>query len=135
MIHKRKIYGFMCDIYGHLNNANYLYLYEEARAEGLEEIGIPIRLLNQREISIYLTEINLKFLKSVMLEDTVKIKSKIIKYNKLKSVWEQKMYNSNNELCNIATVTGVFVKNGKPFRIPNDIYDIIKNFVTKDNEL
>jgi len=121
MIHKRKIYGFMCDIYGHLNNANYLYLYEEARAEGLEEIGIPIRLLNQRDISIYLTEINLKFLKSVMLEDTVKIKSKIIKYNKLKSVWEQKMYNSNNELCNIATVTGVFVKNGKPFRIPNDI--------------
>ncbi len=132
MEHKRKIYGFMCDVYGHLNNANYLFLYEEARAEGLEKIGIPIRDLNKKGISIYLTEINIKFIKSVMLEDTVTIKSKIIKHNRLKSVWEQKIFNSKGELCNIATVTGVFVKNGKPFRIPIEIFEIFDNFIKND---
>ena len=129
MQHKRKIYGFMCDIYGHLNNANYLYLYEEARAEGLETIGIPIRELAKKDIHIYLTEIKLKFIKSVMLEEIVTIKSEIIEYNKLKSVWEQKIYNQKHELCNIAIVTGVFVKNGKPTRIPNEIYQIIDNYI------
>ncbi len=134
MIHKRKIYGFMCDVYGHLNNANYLYIYEEARAEGLETIGIPIRNLNKQGIAIYLTEINLKFIKSVELEDTVTVKSEIVEYNRLKSVWEQKIYNSKEELCNIARVTGVFVKNGKPARISNEIFKIIDDFVKAEGE-
>ena len=132
MEHKRKIYGFMCDVYGHLNNANYLYIYEEARAEGLEEIGIPIRFLNEKGISIYLTKINLKFIKSVMLEDIVTIKSRIIEHNRLKFVWEQNMYNSQGEICNSATVAGVFVKNGKPIRISKDIYQIIETFIEKE---
>jgi len=132
MIHKRKIYGFMCDVYGHLNNANYLFIYEEARAEGLEEAGIPIRDLEKIGVAIYLSEINLTFKKPLMLEEIVTIKSNIIEYNKIKSVWRQEMYNSKNELCNIAIVKGVFIKNGKPARIDNELYKKIADFIKRD---
>ena len=134
MIHKRKIYGFMCDVYGHLNNANYLFIYEEARAEGLEEAGIPIRDLEKIGVAIYLSEINLTFKKPLMLEEIVTIKSNIIEFSKIKSVWRQEMYNSKNELCNVAVVKGVFIKNGKPARIDRELHKKIADFIEKDEQ-
>lgn len=130
MIYTRKIYGYECDIYGHLNNANYLHIYEEARAELLQELGMSISDFNEKNISIYLTRIEVQFVKGVTLEKTVKVHSDISKTTRLRSIWEQEMYNANNELCNKATVEGVFVSDGKPIRLPRSLFDQLKKRAT-----
>ncbi|MCK4312568.1 MAG: acyl-CoA thioesterase [Candidatus Cloacimonetes bacterium] len=129
--YKRKIFGYECDIYGHLNNANYLHLYEEARAGALEQMGLAVRELNQSSFHIYLTSIELTFKKGIPLEETVTIKSSINEMNRVSTLWEQKIYNSKNELCNTAIVKGVFVKNGKPVRLPKEIYTQFNKFKKK----
>lgn len=125
--YKRKIFGYECDIYGHLNNANYLHLYEEARADALEQMKMPVRKLSEIGYHIYLTEIELKFLKGLPLESTVIIKSFIQSSNRLQAAWKQEMYNEENELCNWAIVKGVFVKNGKPARLSKELFDFFEH--------
>ena len=121
----KKIYGFDCDVYGHLNNSSYLKVYEEARAEALNKLSLSIRDLLESGIHIYLTKIELNFLKAVELEDTVRIITQIEKSNRLRATWKQEIFNSKNELCNMAIVEGVFVKEGKPFRLPVALYEKI----------
>lgn len=128
MEYKRKIYGYQCDIYGHLNNANYLMIYEEARSELLLKLGYSIHKLKQMDLQIYLTRVELQFKRAVELEDKVTIKTKIVEINRLRSTWIQQIYNSNNQLCNEATVEGVFIKKGKPTRIPKEILAVFKSF-------
>lgn len=130
MEYKRKIFGYECDIYGHLNNANYLHLYEEARADALEQMGLAVRELNKSGYHIYLTSIELTFKKGIPLEEIVTIKSSINEMNRVSTIWEQKIYNCKNELCNTAIVKGVFVKNGKPVRLPKEIYKRFKKYST-----
>ena len=128
MEYKRRIFGYECDIYGHLNNANYLHLYEEARADALEQMDMPIRKLNDMDYHIYITNIELSFKKGIPLEETVTIRSIIKSMNRVSTIWEQKIYNCKNELCNTAFVKGVFVKNGKPIRLPKEIYKQFNKF-------
>lgn len=118
----KKIYGFDCDVYGHLNNSSYLKVYEEARAEALNKLSLSIRDLFENGIHIYLTKIELNFVKAVKLEETIKIVTQIEKSNRLRATWKQEIYNSESELCNLAYVEGVFVREGKPIRLPEDLY-------------
>lgn len=126
--YKRKIFGYECDIYGHLNNANYLHLYEEARADALEQMNIPIRKLADIGFHIYLTNIEINFIKGLPLENIVTIKSRINSMNRLTSIWIQEIYNNSGDLCSVANVKGVFVKNGKPVRLSKDLFEQFKKF-------
>ncbi|MBC8416544.1 MAG: acyl-CoA thioesterase [Candidatus Cloacimonetes bacterium] len=127
--YKRKIFGYECDIYGHLNNANYLHLYEEARADTLEQMNMPIRKLADLGFHIYLTNIEINFVKGLPLESTITIKSRIDSMNRLTSIWIQEIYNAQEELCNTAIVKGAFVKYGKPIRLPKEIFEQFRKFV------
>ena len=127
--YKRKIFGYECDIYGHLNNANYLHLYEEARADALEQMNIPIRKLTDIGFHIYLTNIEINFIKGLPLESTITIKSRIDSMNRLTSIWIQEIYNSSGDLCSVANVKGAFVKDGKPVRLSKDLFEKFKKFL------
>ncbi|HCX72791.1 MAG TPA: hypothetical protein DHM37_03650 [Candidatus Cloacimonas sp.] len=129
MEYKRKIYGYQCDIYGHLNNANYLMIYEEARSELLMKLGYSLEKLKQMGLHIYLTRVELKFKNAVLMEDNIIVKTTIAKINRLHSTWQQQIYNSVGELCNQATIEGVFVKNGKPQRISKEILAKFTSFI------
>ena len=126
---KRKIYGYECDVYGHLNNANYLHLYEEARSEALEDMGMSIGKLSEEGIHIYLTEINLTFKNGLTVGENVVIDTRMIKANRATSIWKQEIFNSAGKLCNIAIVRGVFIKSGKPFRISKKLFEDYKKFI------
>ena len=128
MEYKRKVFGYECDIYGHLNNANYLHYYEEARAESLEKMNLSVHRLNELGIQIYLTEIQLSFKQSLPMGEKVTIITKIDKASRATSVWKQEIIDSSGNVCNIAYVKGVFVKNGKPTRISKELYSLLIAF-------
>jgi len=132
MKYNRKIFGYECDVYGHLNNANYLHLYEEARADALEQMKIPVRDLAALGHHIYITNIELTFKKGLPLESSVTIISNIEKANRLTSTWIQEIYNEAGELCNYAIVKGAFVKDGKPVRISKDLFKHFENIRKTD---
>ena len=132
MKYERRIFGFECDIYGHLNNANYLKLYEEARADALEQMDLPIRKLRKMGIAIYLTKMDLDFKKGIELEEKILVKSEIIAINRLKSSWRQEIYNNENQLCNVLIVQAVFVKSGKPFRISKELSEHFRSFILEN---
>lgn len=130
MVHeyKRRIFGYECDIYGHLNNANYLHLYEEARSQFLEDINLPIRRLNELGIAIFVLRVEIDYIKSVELESEVSIKSWIVSGTRLRGLWQQELY-MDGQLCSRIVVHGVYASGGKPCRLPKEIYEEIKTYV------
>ena len=125
----KKIYGFDCDVYGHLNNACYLQIYEAARAEALNSMGMPIAKLKKMSIMLFLIRVEIDYLKGVELEDTITVKSRVVEHNRLKSIWKQEIYDSTNRLCSRAVVTGVYVSEGKPVRIEKELFEYFDKFV------
>jgi len=131
----KKIYGYECDVYGHLNNANYLAVYEAARVEALLEMGMPIKKLLEKGYMLYLVKVELDYKKSIELEEIIKIKSRVIEHNRIKAVWDQRIYDSKGNLCNIGIITGVYVSNGKTTRIDGELCTFFDSFVDKDMSL
>jgi YbgC/YbaW family acyl-CoA thioester hydrolase len=115
--YRRKIFGFECDIYGHLNNANYQHLLEEARSDALDKMDCSLEKLNAEKIHIYLKRVEIDYLKGVPFGIEVVVKTEIIELSRIKSVWKQKIFNANGELFTRAELTGVFAREGKPYRI------------------
>ena len=126
---RRKIYGYECDIYGHLNNSNYLQLLEAARAEALIEMGIPVARLLEWGISIFVSNINISYKKPLQIEQVASVKTRTSKITKVKGIWVQEIYNEDNILCAKAIVTGVFTSQGKPVRIANELYQLMSEFL------
>ncbi len=129
MEYRRKIFGYECDIYGHLNNANYLHLYEEARAEALEEMDMSVENLSEEGIHVYLSEIKLTFKIGLPVGEKVIIDTRMIKATRATSIWKQEIFNNSSELCNTAIVRGVFIKDGKPFRISKELFEDYKKYI------
>jgi YbgC/YbaW family acyl-CoA thioester hydrolase len=133
-IKERKIYGYECDIYGHLNNSNYLQFYESARSDALTDMNFPIKKFNEMGVHLYIARIEIDYKAGVFLEDTVCIKSWMSTANRLGSTWVQKMYDSKGQLCNQVQVKVVHAKNGKPFRIDHETASFFIHFLKKEDE-
>ncbi|MBN1949274.1 MAG: acyl-CoA thioesterase [Candidatus Cloacimonetes bacterium] len=129
LIYKRKIYGFQCDIYGHLNNSYYLQIYEEARADALTSIGFPVKRLIELGIHIYLVRVEIDFIRGIPLEEDITVRSRIEKMDRLSGLWRQEIFDSRENLCNTALTRGVFVRNGKPARLNKETYTELLNLV------
>lgn len=120
--HHKKIYGYECDIYGHLNNSNYLQILEEARSEALTEMEVSIQYLREQGIQIFILRIELDYIRALQLEDTVEVCSFVRECNRLKAVWDQDIYDSAGELCFHARMTSVFARDCKAARIPEKLH-------------
>ena len=129
MRYSRKIYGFQCDIYGHLNNGNYLQIYEEARAETLEKIDFPIDKLLEMNIHIYVKRIEIDYILPIKLGEEIVIETITAEMSRIKGVWDQKIYNQAGDLCSRALVTGVFIQDEKPRRLPVDVFASMTQFL------
>ena len=125
----KKVYGFECDVYGHLNNANYLMIYESARAEALNDMDMPIAKLKDLGHMIYLVKVEIEYVKAIQLEEIVAVHTKIKQHNRLTTTWQQEIFNPQGELCNSALVTGVYISNGKPTRISKELCEYFDKFV------
>jgi thioesterase-3 len=103
---KFKIRGYHCDSYGHLNNARYLELFEEARWQLLElqSIREQIDLLGFR---FYVVDIHVRYRKAVNDGYEIVIKSCINQYGRKTMVFKQEMLHDSQGLLADAAVTFV----------------------------
>ena len=80
------------DTFGHMNNATYLQLFEQARWEIITERGFGLKVIQEKQIGPVILEIHIRFIKELKLRQKVNIVTTVEEYSgkigKLKQVME-----------------------------------------------
>jgi len=121
--HKLKVYYEDTDSGGVVYYANYLKYLERARTESLFSIGFSNKKIqNQFNSLIVVKSCNIEYKKSAYLEDELTVRSFVKSITKT-SFFMSQIISKENDVIVQAQVHLVFVnKEGKPVKIPNDVY-------------
>lgn len=93
------------DSFGHVNNAVYLELYEEARWDFITKKGYGLKKIHEEKKGPVLLDTTLKFKREILNRETIIIKtSEQWVRGKIMGL-TQKMINKNDEVCSEATFT------------------------------
>ena len=127
--HKLKVYYEDTDSVGVVYYANYLKYLERARTEALFSIGFSNKkVLEQFESLIIVKSCNIEYKKSAFLEDELTIRSFVKSITKT-SFFMNQIITKGEDIIVEAQVHLVFInKDGKPVKIPEDIYSKFKPY-------
>ncbi len=93
------------DTFGHMNNAKYLEILEEARWELITQSGFGLKDIMAKKIGPVILEVNLKFRKELKLREKIKIITCCKKHDGKIGYIDQKIINSRGEEAAIAVFT------------------------------
>lgn len=97
------------DSYGHINNATYLSLYEEARWELITPRGYGFNEIHKLKQGPVILEVNLKFLKEIRLRETITITTTLLNYTGKVGQLKQQMVKEDGSVASEAIFTfGLF---------------------------
>ncbi|MBD1162588.1 YbgC/FadM family acyl-CoA thioesterase [Pelagibacterales bacterium SAG-MED12] len=121
--HKLKVYYEDTDSGGVVYYANYLKFLERARTEALFSIGFSNKKIQEEfDALIIVKSCNIEYKKSVFLEDELTIRSFVKSITKT-SFFMNQIITKDEEIIVEAQVHLVFIdKNGRPIKIPEDVY-------------
>ena len=127
--HKVKVYYEDTDSGGVVYYANYLKFLERARTEALFSIGFSNKKVQDTFDSLIIVKsCNIDYKKSAHLEDQLTIRSFVKSISKT-SFFMNQIITKDKEVIVEAQVHLVFVnKEGKPVKIPDEIYSKFKPY-------
>ena len=127
--HKLKVYYEDTDSGGVVYYANYLKFLERARTEALFSIGFSNKKIQKEfDALIIVKSCNIEYKKSAFLEDELTIRSFVKSITKT-SFFMNQIITKDEKIIVEAQVHLVFIdKNGKPIKIPEDIYSKFKPY-------
>ena len=127
--HKLKVYYEDTDSGGVVYYANYLKFLERARTEALFSIGFSNRKIQDQFNSLIIVKsCNIEYKKPAYLEDNLTVRSFIKSISKT-SFFMNQIILKENDIIVEAQNHLVFVNNdGKPVKIPKDIYSKFKPY-------
>jgi len=97
------------DSFGHLNNARYLELYEQARWDLITERGFGIEAIARTKTGPTLLEVTVKFLRELEPRETIVIRSELVSYERKIGKLRQVMVKADGVLASEALFTfGLF---------------------------
>lgn len=85
------------DTFGHMNNATYLRLFEDARWELMTSRGYSLKEVQSRKIGPVVLEIALKFKRELKNRETVRIRTSVLKHEGRITTVRQIMFNEKGE--------------------------------------
>ena len=127
--HNLKVYYEDTDSGGVVYYANYLKFLERARTEALFSIGFSNKKVQESYNSLIIVKsCNIEYKKPAHLEDELKVRSFVKSITKT-SFFMSQIITKNEEVIVEAQVHLVFVnKEGKPVKIPDEIYSKFKPY-------
>ena len=127
--HKLKVYYEDTDSGGVVYYANYLKFFERARTEALYSIGYSNKKVKDDfDALIIVKACNIEYKKSAHLEDELNIRSFVKSITKTSFFMNQIITRDNDTIVE-AQVHLVFInKDGKPVKIPDEIYSKFKPY-------
>lgn len=87
------------DFFGHMNNAVYFTLFEEARWEIITKNYYGIERIKETGLGPTILEANIRYLRELKLRDEVMIETRLISYKKKIGRLEQKMVRGGKDCC------------------------------------
>lgn len=93
------------DTFGHVNNATYLQLFEEARWELITERGFGMAEIMKRRQGPVVLEIQIKFIRELRLREKIQINFETIDQRGKIGHFKQQMMNDLGEVACEATFT------------------------------
>jgi thioesterase-3 len=114
-----KVRGYHLDLYGHVNNARYLEILEEARWCMLEEKYDLIEL-QQKKVGFAVVNININYRMAAYLSDILEIRTNVARIGGSSATFHQEIIRKNNgDRVADADVTFVTIdlNTGKPVGI------------------
>jgi len=101
--------------------ANYLVWFEVGRTSFLKKIGLPYRQIEEKFNCWFMVrEVKCTYYASATYDDQVIIESEVVKIKNSTLVFKQRAILEDTILAE-AQIVLVFVKDGKAFRIPDEI--------------
>jgi len=97
------------DSFGHVNNARYLELFEQARWDLITERGFGIDTIRRTRTGPTILEINIRFLKELNPRETVVIRTEMVSYERKVGKLRQQMLKADGALaCEAIFTFGLF---------------------------
>jgi acyl-CoA thioester hydrolase len=97
------------DSFGHLNNARYLELFEQARWDLITERGFGLDTIRRTRTGPVILEVELKFLKELPPRETIVVQSELLDYERKIGRMRQAMQKSDGTAaCQALVVFGLF---------------------------
>ena len=127
--HKLKVYYEDTDSGGVVYYANYLKFLERARTEALFSKGFSNKIIQNKFNSLIIVKsCNIEYKKSAYLEDELTIRSFVKSITKT-SFFMNQIVSKADDIIVEAQIHLVFInKDGKPIKIPDEIYSKFKPF-------
>tara|TARA_X000000950_G_C13845564_1_gene632184 strand:- start:1206 stop:1616 length:411 start_codon:yes stop_codon:yes gene_type:complete len=123
-----KIYYEDTDAGGIVYHSKYLNFAERGRAEFLKNIGFTsTKIWNKYKIRFVVKCLTIKYIKSVILDEIVSVKTEATKISKARIIFNQSFFNNNNKITDLLVEVCCININGRVARIPNDIYYSLVN--------
>ena len=134
--HKIRVRYDEVDKMGYLYHGNYARYFHVGRTEFLRQLGISDKELEKQNIILPIIEMNIKYLKPVLYDELINLKIYLKEVSGVRIKFFYQIYNQNNTLSTEANMTLVFVNkhSRKPMRIPQNIYNILKSKIYRDEE-
>lgn len=109
------------DTFGHVNNAAYLDIFEEARWELITRNGYGLKEVKASGLGPVILEVTLRFRKELQLREPIIIETRCTDYRKKIGTLEQKIFNSSSVLCADAVFSfGLFDTNERKLVPPTE---------------
>jgi acyl-CoA thioester hydrolase len=109
------------DAFGHVNNASYLTIFEEARWDLITKNGFGLTEIQKRGVGPVIIEVRLRFGREVLAGEKVLIKSQVHDYAGRLGRISQIMFLSNGQTaCKAEFVIGLFDLKSRRLIKPTD---------------
>src|SRR4051812_23492259 len=93
------------DSFGHLNNARYHELYEQARWDLISSRGFGIETIRRTSTGPVILEVNVKFLRELAPRETIIIRTELISYERKIGKLRQQMVKPDGDVACEAVYT------------------------------
>lgn len=112
---------FHLDTFGHVNNAVYLQIYEEARWQFITENGYGVDKIKHTGLGPVIIEIKIRFLKELRLRESIIIHSQTGEYSGKIGTMKQWITNSDGVLCSdVEMKIGLFDTENRKLVLPTN---------------
>ena len=97
------------DTFGHMNNATYFEILEEARWQLISERGYDLAHVQKTKQGPVIVEANIKFLKELRLRETINIETQLMEYKgKIGKIRQSIFKEDGSHAAEVVFVFGLF---------------------------
>jgi len=131
----RVIYGDS-DPFDVVYYANYFDFFERGRTELFRELGVTYRDVSEKGIFLPVSETHCKYHKPAQYDNLLVIETRIAYLKRVSIKFEYRIFvkGSDEILAEGYTIHGFVNKDRKLVRVPQDVYDKVKDLIEEETE-